>query len=72
MARGPNRAPGRFVVADVERRTDDRHVGSPRLQLFGLGEKRPVPERRHPGVGQVELLDHSRRKLSLMIVVVAH
>ena len=57
---------------DVERRTDDRHIGSPRLQLFGLGEKRPVPERRHPGVGQVELLYHSRRKLSLMIVVVTH
>ena len=31
-----------------------------------------MPERRHPGVRQVELLDHSRRELSLMIVVVVH
>ena len=55
---------------DVERCPDDRHVGSPRLQLFDLGEEGPVPERCHAGVSQLELLDHPRRKFALMFVIV--
>ena len=30
---------------DVERGSDDRDVGPPRLELFDLGQERPVPER---------------------------
>ena len=63
---GPVRGP------DVERRADDRDVGSPRLELFDLGEERPVPERGQTGVGEVELFGHPRRKLALMIVIVTH
>ena len=59
---------------DVERCSDDRHIGTPRLQLVDLGEERTMPERCHAGVGQLELFDHSRRKVALMsvIVTVAH
>jgi hypothetical protein len=50
---------------DVERGADDRDVGSPRLELLHLGEERPMPERRQPGVRQVDLLGHSRRQLAV-------
>ena len=56
---------------DVERRADDGHVGPPRLELFDLGQERPVPERHQSRIGQVELLGHAGRKLSLMIVIVS-
>ena len=63
----PRTEPGAGPVGggDVERRADDRDVGLPRLELLGLGQERPVPERRHAGVGQVELLGHARRKVAL-------
>ena len=59
---------------DVERCSDDGDVGLPRIELLGFGEERPVPERRQPRVGQVELLGHAGRKLAvwLVIVLVAH
>jgi hypothetical protein len=56
----------------VERCTDDRDIRPPRVQLFDLGEKRPLPERHHPRVGELELLGHARRKVALTIVVVTH
>jgi hypothetical protein len=47
--------------ADVERRTDDGHVGLPGVELFRLGQKRAVPERRDPRVRQIKLLGHAGR-----------
>ena len=75
IARGPKRAPGRLRRGDVERRAHDRDVGSPRVELFDLGQERPMPERREPRVRQVELLSHPRWKFAmrpLVPVVVAH
>ena len=59
---------------DVERCADDRDVGLPGVELFDLGQERPVPERRETRVGQVELLGHSRRQVPLrpVIMVIAH
>ena len=47
--RGPDRPgtePGAWAVGrrDVERRTDDGHIGLPGVELGGLGQERPVPE----------------------------
>ena len=72
----PRAEPGAGPVGgrDVERRADDRDVGLPGVELLELGQERPVPERRQPGVGQVELLSHSRRQFPLrpVVVLIAH
>ena len=44
--------------------------GLPGVELFELGQERPVPERRQTGVGQVELLRHARRESRAADVVV--
>ena len=60
----PRTEPGAGPVRrrDVERGTDDGHVGPPRLELLHLGQERPMPERHQSRVRQVELLSHSRRQ----------
>lgn len=79
VGRGPDRPgtePGARAVGrrDVERRTDDRHIGLPGVELGGLGQERPVPERDHARVRQVQLLGHAGRQLTLgsVIVLIAH
>ena len=74
MARGPNRAPGRFVVPMSN--------GAPTIATSGRHESScstsvrngRCPNDATPGVGQLELLGHPRRKFALMfvIVIVAH
>jgi hypothetical protein len=70
----PGTEPGARPVGrgDVERGSDDRGVGSPRLELADFGQERTVPERHHSGVGQFELLGHAGRNVALVIVLVAH
>jgi hypothetical protein len=52
---------------DVERRTYDRHVWSPRVELFGVGEERPLPERGETAehVPELELFVHPRRQRAI-------
>src|SRR4029453_9788260 len=57
---------------DVEWGPDNRGVGPPPPQLFGFRQKWAVPERHHSGVGQVELLGHTGRKVALVIMLVPH
>ena len=54
---------------DVERRADDRDIGLPRVELLGIGEERPLPERGDPAehVPQVELLVHPRRQRTIRL-----
>ena len=72
----PRAEPGAGPVRrrHVERCADDRDVGLPGLELLDLGQERPVAERRETRVGQVELLSHPRRQVSLrpMVVLIAH
>jgi hypothetical protein len=42
------------------------------LELFDLGQERPVPERHDSGVSELELLRHAGRELSPMLVLVSH
>ena len=50
----PRTEPGARPVGrgDVERRPDDGDVGPPGLELFDLGQERPMPERHDARVGK--------------------
>ena len=61
----PRAEPGAGPVGgrDVERRADDRDVGLPLVELFGIGQERPLGERGEPAEHPPdrELLLHARR-----------
>ena len=62
-------APGRLVVP-MSNGAPTTRIRSPGVQLFNLGEERPLPERYHARVCELELLGHPRRKFALTFVVV--
>ena len=70
----PRAEPGSRTVGgpDVERCTHDGGVRFPLVELCHLGQKRTMPERGQPRIGEVELLGHSRRDLAAVIVVMTH
>ena len=72
---GAGAEPGAGPVGgrDVERGADDRHVGLPRVELLGVGQERPLPERRQPTehVAEIQLLAHPRRQLARRLAVAA-
>ena len=66
-ADGPGSEPRSWSVRgrDVERRSDDGHVRSPRVELLGLGQPRPLTECGKAGVHEVELFSHPGRQIAL-------
>ena len=64
IARGPNRAPGRLVVPTSNGAPTIATSGF-RVELSGLGQKRPVTERGDARVGQIELFGRAGRQITV-------